>query len=51
MAKLKIHSVDQIDAEAIRLWNNTHHSLTANEKEGAPGASEPRQFAIHEVTR
>jgi hypothetical protein len=35
----------------IRLWNATHHVLTAKEKEGAPGACEPRQFAIREVTR
>ena len=33
---------------AIRLWNDTHHVLTANEKEGA---CEPTQFATNEVTR
>lgn len=36
-------------AKAIR--RTPHHVLTANEKEGAQGAYELRQFAIHEVTR
>ncbi len=39
------HSLSQ---PAIVLWNDTHHVLTANEKEGA---CEPRQFATNEVTR
>ncbi len=39
------HSLSQ---PAIQLWNDTHHVLTANEKEGA---CEPTQFATNEVTR
>src|SRR5579859_2772439 len=39
------HSLSQ---PAIRLWNDTHHVLTANEKEGV---CEPQQFATKEVTR
>jgi broad specificity phosphatase PhoE len=39
------HSLSQ---PAIRLWNDTHHVLTTNEKEGA---CEPTQFATNEVTR
>jgi broad specificity phosphatase PhoE len=39
------HSLSQ---PVIRLWNDTHHVLTAKEKEGA---CEPTQFATSEVTR
>ena len=39
------HSLSQ---PAIWLWNDTHHVLTANEKEGV---CEPRQLATNEVTR
>lgn len=39
------HSLSQ---PAITLWNDTHHVLTANEKEGV---CEPRQFASDEVTQ
>ena len=39
------HSLSQ---PAIRLWNDTHHVLTANEKEGVCA---PEQFETNEVTR
>ncbi|MGO9435170.1 MAG: hypothetical protein ACLP00_12885 [Terracidiphilus sp.] len=39
------HSLSQ---PVIRLWNDTHHVITTNSKEGVCA---PEQFATNEVTR